>query len=97
MATFEKYYRCKKFGIRPFDGKIYGTKWYVEKGQEYDLIKISIKEIDRYYWEVSLAVPCTTSDNTVEYMCKEYVKSISEQDIREYKGFLEDGEKWGWD
>lgn len=97
MATFKRYERLKNFSTRPFSGEICGTIWYVEKGQEYDLIQIKIEEIERYFWDTHLAVPCNTSEETVEYLCKKFVETIDEKDVLAYKGFLEDGEKWGWD
>lgn len=98
MATLRNYTILKKNGIRPKDDVIYyGIKWYVGKGEPYDLIKFSIEEIDNYYWEVSLAVPCGTRSDTAKYLCERYISSISDADIEAYKGFLEDGEKWGWD
>lgn len=98
MATLRKVEILKNFGTRPFDDSIYGGYvWYVEKGQAYDLVKFAINEIDRYFWDEHLAVPCGTSEETARYLCERYVKNIDEKDVLAYKGFLEDGEKWGWD
>lgn len=98
MTTLKNIQVSKSWGIRPTDSAIYiGCAWMVEPGEPYDLVQFSINEINGYYWRTSICVPEGTSDEDVEKIVKEYVSAISDEEIREYKKFLDWGNKYGWD
>lgn len=102
MATIKDLRISRNWGKRPeSDNVIISGNVYVdvEKGQEYDMVQFSINELDKpYMWRKNLCVPCGTSKE----QCREYAELfakefITDKDIQDYKRFLEDGEKWGWD
>lgn len=99
MATLKNIEITKNYAIRPTGNvNIAHCVWCVKGGEEYTLVKFSIEEIDGYLWVDSLCVPCSWGKRKIIKLTKEYCeKYITQEDIREYKSFLEDGEKWGWD
>lgn len=99
MMTLDKISVSPNWGTRPTDyGVILGNVWLVEKGQPYNLVQFSIKELGKpYYWNESLCVPTDWDNEKIEQVVQEYVKLITEENVQEYRKFLEDGEKWGWD
>ena len=100
MATIKSISRSKNWGVRPTNNIILaGHIWLVEKGQPYDLVQFSINELDKpYFWKEHLCVPCDWEEGVVERVIKRYAENeITEKDINNYRQFLEDGEKWGWD
>lgn len=100
MPTLEKIERIRNRGKRPTDNAVYcGSVWLVEKGEEFDLVQFTIKELKKsYYWREHLCVPCNWTDDEVEKAVREYVKNyISDKEIKDFTWFLEMGEKWGWD
>lgn len=100
MATIKNISISREWGTRPTDNAVYcGMAWGVEKGEKYDLVQFSINELDKpYFWNTSLCFPCGSSEEEIRQECIEYAqKYITEKDIQDYRRFLEDGEKWGWD
>lgn len=100
MATIKNIKVSRKWATRPTGNSIYPEMiWQVEKGQEYDLVQFSINELNKpYFWYESLCLPCGMSEEEIHEIVAQYVKErIDEQSIKDYKKFLEDGEKWGWD
>lgn len=100
MATIKSISRSRNRGIRPINNIIFaGYIWLVEKGQPYDLVQFSINELDKsYFWNEHFCVPCDWKEDVVERVVKRYAEDeITEKDIKAYRQFLEDGEKWGWD
>ena len=100
MATIKNIKIHRNWGKRPTDNAVYcGMAWGVEKGEPYDLVQFSINELDKpYFWETSLCFPCGMSEEEIRKDCVEYAKeNITEQDIKDYRRFLKNGEEWGWD
>lgn len=100
MATIKDIKISRERGIRPDNNAIYcGMAWGVEKGEKYDLVQFSINELNKsYFWNTSLCLPCGMSEEEIMQECIKFAKeNISEKDIRDYRSFLEDGERWGWD
>lgn len=99
MATVKKINITRNWNTRPNDNAIHfgGIYKNVEKGEPYDLVQFSINEISGYYWHSCLCVPCGTSEDEVKGMVEEFVKSITDKQIREYKEFIDFGNKYGWD
>ena len=72
--------------------------WKVIDGENYNLIEFSINELDKpYYWATSLQVKADTTEKEIRELVEECAKEITSEEIKEYREFLEDGEKWGWD
>ena len=101
MATIKSIEIMRNFGKRPTsDNVIIQSNNYIgiEKGQEYDLVKFSINELNKpYFWNETLCVPTGTSEDVAMKLASEFAANITEQSIKEYQNFLNDGEKWGWD
>lgn len=100
MATIKSIETNRNWGVRPSDNVIdFGFVWKVKKGEQYDLVEFTINELGNkpYYWAESLCVPIGMTDKEIEKIVKDYVKTITDEDIKNYKEFLEDGERWGWD
>lgn len=100
MATLKEILREKKHGVRPNNNAVYCNHiWLVEKDEEYDLVQFSIEELgEPYWWKDFLCVPCDLTDEQVETIVKEYVeKYIDEKEIKDFRWFLEMGNKYGWD
>lgn len=100
MATIKKIEILRKRGTRPTGNAIFPEMiWQIEKGQEYDLVQFSINELDKpYWWYECLCLPCGMSEKNIRDIVEQYAKEqINQQDIEDYKSFLEDGERWGWD
>lgn len=98
MATLKSIQISRSWGVRPTDNAIYiGCAWMVEPGELYDLVQFSINEINGYYWRTSICVPEGTSEDEINKIVKEYINTLSDEDIKEYKDFLDFGNKYGWD
>lgn len=98
MATLKKVSISRNWGVRPNDNGIYlGNNWMVEKGQPYDLVQFSINEINGYYWEEALCVPIGITEEDAKQLCEEAVSYITDKAIKDYKWFLDMGNKYGWD
>lgn len=100
MATIKDIKIHRNWGKRPTDNVVYvGMAWGVEKGEPYDLVQFSINELDKFYfWNTSLCFPCGMSEEEIKKECVNYAQqNITEKDIKDYRYFLECGEKWGWD
>lgn len=100
MATIKDIKIYRNRGTRPTDYAVYcGMAWGVEKGEPYDLVQFSINELNKpYFWRTSLCFPCGMSEEEIREECIEYAQqNITEKDIQDYRRFLEDGERWGWD
>lgn len=100
MATIKDIKIHRNWGKRPTDNAVYcGMAWGVEKGEPYDLVQFSINELGKsYFWNTSLCFPCGMSEEEIKKECVDYAQqNITEKDIKDYRYFLECGEKWGWD
>lgn len=100
MATIKDIQISRERGTRPNNNAIYcGMAWGVEKGEKYDLVQFSINELNKpYFWNTSLCFPCGMSEEEIRQECIKFAKEyISEKDVQDYRNFLEDGERWGWD
>lgn len=100
MATIKDIEIYRNWGKRPTGNySIANMEWAdVEKGDEYDLVKISINELNKpYYWEITFGFKCGTSKEEIRERVEEYAKTITDKDINDYRYFLEWGEKRGWD
>ena len=64
MGTITEINIERNYGVRPTDNAIYeGMAWGVEKGEPYDLVQFSLKEIDKpYFWRTTLCFPCGMSE-----------------------------------
>ena len=99
MATIKTIDITRNGGERPAeDNNYFQGKWYVKVGEKFDSVKFIINELDKfYYWITTLYVPSGMEYNDIKELAETYAKTITEEDIKEYREFLEDGEKWGWD
>lgn len=98
MATLNNFERIKNFATRPNDNCVYpGHVWLVEKGERYDLVQFTIKEVKGYYWDESICVPTDFADEQVENIVNERVSLITDAQISEYLGFIEDLKQYGCD
>lgn len=100
MATIKDIKIYRNCGKRPTGNcEIVNMGWVdVEKGDEYDLVQISINELDKpYYWKIRFGFKCGTSEEEIRESLEEYAKEITDKEIQYYRSFLEDGERWGWD
>ena len=59
----------------------------VEPGESYDLVQFSIDEINGYYWKTFICVPEGTSEDEINKIVKEYINTISDEDIKNTKIF----------
>ena len=99
MATLKEINIYRNWGIRPDGNEIIAGNIYcdVEKGKPYDLVQFSINEINGYYWNETICVPLNTSDEDIKKIVEEYITTITDDDIKDYQRFLDDGNKYGWD
>ena len=98
MATLSEFNISREYGTRPsINGISVGYIWEVEEGETYDMVSFSIKEIDRYFWHEVLCLKAGMSEEEIRSKVEYYVGLITEEDINEYKSFLKQGEKYGWD
>lgn len=100
MATIKEVRISREWGTRPTGNyEIANMAWAdVKKGDKYDLVKISINELGKpYYWQISFGFKCGTSEEEIRESVEEYAKGITDKEIQDYRRFLEDGERWGWD
>lgn len=64
----------------------------------YDLVQFSIVELNKpYYWAKAFGFKLNTNESKIRKVVKEYCNNITDTMIKEYKKFLEDGEKYEWD
>lgn len=99
MATLKEVKISRNWGIRANDKEDYpNPNWRVEKGEPYDLVQFMINELDKnYYWCESLHLPCGLPEEEINKIVQDFVETqITEEQIIDYRKFLEDGEKWGW-
>lgn len=89
----------KNWGVRPTNENIIiaGSVWCVEKGEQYDLVQFGVDEISGYMWRESLCVPCGTSEEEAMRLSQQYADTITDDDVKGYKEFIEFCEKYGWD
>lgn len=100
MATIKNIKVSRNWGKRPDNENIYiGDVWFIEKGEEYDLLQFTINELDMgFYWNDSLCVPCGKTEEELLEIAKDYAKNqITDESIKSYRRFLEFGQKYGWD
>lgn len=98
MATLKEIKINRKWGVRPNNNTIYiGSQWGIEKDEPYDLVQFSINELNKpYFWNESLCLKCDLTEEQIKNEVEEYIGGITENDIKDYKSFLECGEKYGW-
>lgn len=99
MATLKDINIHRNWGTRPNDNTIIAGNIYygVKKGEDYDLVQVSINEISGYYWATTICVPVNTNEEDIKKIAIEFVKTISDEDVKEYQKFLDYGNKYGWD
>ena len=99
MVTVDKIEIKRNCGVRPDDNAVYlGKLWCVEKGEPYDSVQFSIRELQKpYFWHTALCIKCGTSERKINRLVRGFAKTITGEEIHGYRQFLEDGEKWGWD
>lgn len=86
----------RDYSIRPNNNDM-SNVWYVEEGERYDLVRFTIKEINGYYWNEGIAVPCGTDEEEINQLVEDFIKDISAIDVADFKRFIEFGNEWGWD
>lgn len=70
----------------------------VPVAEKYDLVQFVINELGLdIYWCVSIGVPLNTSEEDATKYVEKYIKTIKKSDIADYKRFINDGDKYGWD
>ena len=96
MATLKKINVIRNFSTRK-NTKL-GMVWEknLKENEEYDLINISLEEIPDYYWKYSIGMKCGYSEEQIKNDIQEYIDTITDEEIANYKRFLRDGEKYGW-
>lgn len=96
MATLKKINIIRNFSTRK--NNTLGMVWEknLKENEEYDLIQISLKEIPDYYWKYSIGMKCGYSEEQIKNDIQEYIDTITDEEIKSYKRFLSDGEKYGW-
>ena len=97
MATLKKINIIRNFSTRK--NNTLGMVWEknLKENEEYDLIQIGLEEIPHYYWKYSIGMKCGYSEEEIKNDIQEYIDTITDEEIKSYKRFLADGEKWGWD
>lgn len=70
----------------------------VSAGEKYDLVKFIITELGYdIYWCESIGVPLNTSEEDINKYVEKYCKTLKKSDVLDYKKFIDDGNKYGWD
>ena len=97
MATLKKINVIRNFSTRK--NNTLGMVWEknLKENEEYDLINISLEEIPHYYWKYSIGMKCGYSEEQIKNDIQEYIDTITDEEIANYKKFLANGEKYGWD
>ena len=97
MATLKKINIIRNFSTRK--NNTLGIVWQknLKENEEYDLIQIGLEEIPHYYWKYSIGMKCGYSEEEIKNDIQEYIDTITDEEIANYKRFLANGEKWGWD
>lgn len=97
MATLKKINILRNWGRR--NNSKMNMVWQkdLKENEEYDLVQISLKEIPHYYWQYSIGMKRGYSEEQIKNDIQEYIDTITDEEIKSYKRFLADGEKWGWD
>lgn len=96
MATLKKINIIRNFSTRK--NNTLGMVWEknLKENEEYDLINISLEEIPDYYWKYSIGMKCGYSEEQIKNDIQEYIDTITDEEIANYKKFLANGEKYGW-
>ena len=97
MATLNNINIVRNFSTR--NSNRYCMVWQkdLKENEEYDLVQISLKEIPHYYWQYSIGMKRGYSEEQIKNDIQEYIDTITDEEIANYKKFLANGEKWGWD
>lgn len=97
MATIKKFRINRNWSVR--NGREYGKVFYdVSVGEKYDLVNFIINELGiDIYWHTSLGVNLNTSKEEIDKYLNKYIKTITKQDIKDYRDFIDNGNKYGWD
>lgn len=65
---------------------------------KYDLVQFIITELGYdIYWHISIGVPLDTPEEEINNYVNKYAKTITKTDVNNYKQFIDDGDKYGWD
>ena len=97
MATLKKINILRNWGRRNNSRMNMVWEKDLKENEEYDLVQIGLEEIPHYYWKYSIGMKCGYSEEEIKNDIQEYIDTITEEEIKSYKRFLADGEKWGWD
>lgn len=100
MATLKDVRVTRDFGEVPSENvKIDYMVWDTElkSGDRYDLLQIAIEEVHGYYWQFSTGLKRNCNQKEIDAAVHIMLSRITEQKIKEYNNFLEDGRKYGWD
>ena len=97
MITIKKINILKNWGTRT--GRENSKVFYnVSVTEKYDLVQFVIAELGYdIYWCVSLGVPLDTPEEEINKYVNKYCKTLPKVDIYNYKKFIDDGDKCGWD
>lgn len=99
MATIKDIKIMRNRGNRPENNVIYVDHvWLVEKGEPYDVLQFSINELERsYYWKSIICTPCGLLEKELYRIAEQHAKKITDNEINDYKSFLDIGDEYGWD
>ena len=99
MATFDDIIINQNIRERPpEDEKILENVYFgVNVGENYKPVIFSIKEIASYYWWETLCFPIDMEENKIKEETINYANEITNDKVTNYKKFLEECEKYGWD
>lgn len=97
MITIKKIDIKKNWSAR--NGREGSTIFYnVSVTEKYDLVQFIIDELGYdIYWCVGIGVPLDTSEEEINKYVEKYCKTLKKSDVMDYKKFIDDGDKYGWD
>lgn len=97
MITIKKIDIFRNWGTR--SGRECSSLFYdVAVTEKYDLVKFIINELGYdIYWCVYICVPLDTSEEEINKYVEKYCKTLKKSDVMDYKKFIDDGDKYGWD
>ena len=98
MATLNDINITRSAGKRPTgNSDYYNHTWFVDKGQTYDAIKFSIKELKGVWWDRTLCVREGYPENRCRELANIFAKHITEKQIKEAEDMWEDFRLYGCD
>ena len=97
MITIKKIEINRNWSYR--NGREYYEVFYnVPVSERYDLVKFIVKELGLdIFWHTSIGVPLNTSEQEINKYVYKYAETITNQDVKDYRRFIDDGDKYGWD